>query len=342
MDKINKAEIRAIVEQVAARLGLLDVPAAALPSGAESQGAGLAAARGTPPGHKVSGPVSPAACPAAAIGQGGGSGSGIPAEVSARHVHLSAGALEALFGPGTVLAETRALSQPGEFLSDRRVRLAGPKGAIDHVAVLGPLRRAVQAELSVTDARTLGINPPLRVSGNLPGAADIDIAGPAGTLHAKGAAIIARNHLHLRPADAGLYQVRNGDSVRVRVHTERPLVFEDVAVRVDDNFMPALHLDVDEANACMLKAGDRAEIIPSGAATASLAGIAPARAAETAGEPSPEWSKPALITEAAAKRMVQRNGEKIILPSGSILTPSAKDVFLHARCTVEYAGRGGV
>ncbi|MDR1618348.1 MAG: hypothetical protein LBS06_04795, partial [Treponema sp.] len=134
---------------------------------------------------------------------------------------------------------------------------------------------------------------------------------------------------------------RNGDSVRVRVHTERPLVFEDVAVRVDDNFMPALHLDVDEANACMLKAGDRAEIIPSGAAAAGPAGITPARAAETA-SPSPEWSKPALITEAAAKRMVQKNGEKIILPPGSILTPSAKDVFLHARCTVEYAGRGGV
>jgi hypothetical protein len=195
------------------------------------------------------------------------------------------------------------------------------------VAVLGPLRRAVQAEVSVTDARNLGISPPLRVSGDLSNAADIDIAGPSGTLHAKGAAIVARNHLHLRPADAALYQVRNGDSVRVRVHAERPLTFENVAVRVDDNFMPALHLDADEANACMLKAGDRVEI-------ASPAGAA--------GGPSPELPKTALITEAAAKRMVQKNGEKIILPRGSILTPSAKDVFLHAHCTVEYAGRGGV
>ncbi|MDR2257763.1 MAG: phosphate propanoyltransferase [Treponema sp.] len=314
MDNINKEAIRAIVEQVAARLGLLDVPAA--PSGAASPG---------------SGPAGPAVCPAAAIRQGGGSG--IPAEVSARHIHLTAGALEALFGPGAVLMEMRALSQPGEFLSDKRVRLAGPKGAIDHVAVLGPLRREIQAEVSVTDARTLGINPPLRVSGDLSRAADIDITGPAGTLCAKGAAIIARNHLHLRPADTGRYQVRNGDSVRVRVHTERPLVFEDVAVRVDDNFMPALHLDFDEANACMLKAGDRAEILsPSGAAAVT--------AAEPA-IPAPELSKPALITEAEAKRMVQRSGEKIILPGGSILTPSAKDVFLHAHCIVEYTGRGG-
>jgi propanediol utilization protein len=332
MDKIDREEIRAIVEQVAARLGLLDP--AAIPSGAGKPGsAGPEAARGALPG---------------AAGQGGAAG--ISAEVSARHVHLTAGALELLFGPGAVLAETRALSQPGEFLSDRRVRLAGPRGAIDNVAVLGPLRRAVQAELSVTDARSLGINPPLRVSGDLSGAADIDIAGPAGTLHAKGAAIIARNHLHLRPADAGLYQVRNGDSVRVRVYTERPLVFEDVAVRVDDNFMPALHLDFDEANACMLKAGDRVEIVsPAGTAVAKAAEPAspapewsrPAPITGAAGGSAPEWSRPALITEAAAKRMVQKNGERIILPRGSILTPSAKDVFLHARCTVEYAGPGG-
>jgi propanediol utilization protein len=335
MDNINREEIRTIVEQVAARLGLLDIPAAGLPSGT----AGPGAARETPPGHKVpgaagSGSAGPAECPAAAIRRGGsfGSGSGIPVEASARHVHLDAAALEVLFGPGAVLTETRALSQPGEFLSDRRVRLAGPGGAIDNVAVLGPLRRTVQAELSVTDARNLGISPPLRVSGDLSNAADIDIAGPAGTLHAKGAAIIARNHLHLRPADAGLYQVRNGDSVRVRVRTERPLVFEDVAVRVHDNFMPALHLDVDEANACMLKAG----------VTAEIPGPFGSPGTEAAASPAPERAKPALITEAAAKRMVQKNGEKVILPGGSILTPSAKDVFLHAHCTVEYAGQGGV
>jgi propanediol utilization protein len=248
-------------------------------------------------------------------------------------VHLTAAALEALFGPGAGLTAVRALSQPGEFLSDKRVRLAGPKGVIDNVAVLGPLRRAVQAELSVTDARILGISPPLRVSGDLSDAVDIDITGPAGTLRAKGAAIIARNHLHLRPADAGLYRLGNGDSVRVRVFTRRPLTFEDVAVRVSDNYMPALHLDFDEANACMLKSGDKAEILsPSGAPAVQAAAPGPAFGV----------SKPALITEAEAKRLVLKAGEKIILPKGSILTPSAKDVFLHAHCTVEYAGQGGV
>jgi propanediol utilization protein len=317
MDKINREEIRAIVEQVAARLGLLDVPAA-VPSGLER-----------PAG---SGPASPAKYPAPPPG----GGSGIPAEVSARHVHLTAEALELLFGPGAALKETRALSQPGEFLSDKRVRLKGPGGTIDQVAVLGPLRRAVQAEISVTDARRLGIDPPLRVSGDLPGAADIDISGPAGTFRAKEAAIVARSHLHLRPADTGRYQVRNGDSVRVRIRGGRPLVFEDVAVRVHDNFMPALHLDTDEANACMLKAGDTAEILgPSESGAGAVKAAGPAF-------PVSELSKPPLITEAAAKRMVQKNGEKIILPRGSILTPSAKDVFLHAHCTVEYTGRGGV
>jgi propanediol utilization protein len=326
MDKINKEEIRAIVEQAAVRLGLLDLPAL----GAAVQ---EVSSRTKVSGSAGSSPASPAACPTAAIGPG--KVSGIPAEVSARHVHLTAGALETLFGPGAVLEETRALSQPGEFLSDKRVRLTGPKGAIDNVAVLGPLRRMVQVELSVTDSRALGISPPLRVSGDLSDAADIVITGPAGTLHAKGAAIIARIHLHLRPSDAELYHVRNGESIRVRVHTGRPLMFEDVAVRVNDSFMPALHLDFDEANACMLKSGDTAEIV-------SLSGAATVKAAETAGEPSPESLKAALITEAEAKRLVQKSGDKIILPRGSILTPSAKDVFLHAHCVVEYTGRGGV
>jgi propanediol utilization protein len=235
-------------------------------------------------------------------------------------VHLTGEALLALFGPEAVMGNLRALSQPGEFLSDKRVKLKGPKGEIDNVAVLGPARKAVQAEISQTDARLLGVAAPLRISGDLSGAADIDITGPAGTLHAKGAAIVAANHLHLRPADAQRYGVKNGDSVRVRVKTGRPLVFEQVAVRVSDHYMPALHLDFDEANACMLGGGDTAEILDC------------AGAAAKPGKPG----KPALITEGDAKRLVLKGGEKAVLPKGSILTPSAKDVFLHAHCTVVF------
>jgi propanediol utilization protein len=247
---------------------------------------------------------------------------GIPAEASARHVHLTRSALEALFGPGASLSELRALSQPGEFLSDKRVTLKGPKGSLENAAVLGPLRKAVQVEMSLTDSRVLGIHPPLRISGDLSGAADLEIAGPSGSL--KGAAIIAASHLHLRPSDAEKYGLKDGDFVRVRVNTRRPLVFEKTAVRVRDDFMPALHLDFDEANACMLAPGDSAEILDC-----PWAGAPP-------GPKPSKLSKPALITEADAKRLVLKNGEKIILPKGTILTPSAKDVFLHSRRVLEY------
>ncbi|MDR1899722.1 MAG: phosphate propanoyltransferase [Treponema sp.] len=322
MAEIDREAIRSIVEQVLARKGFLSSPAgpAAVTETGPAVSAGPAAAVKTvPPEPEVSGPAAQ------------GRDSGVPVEVSARHVHLSPAAAAVLFGPGAALTEKRALSQPGEFLSDQRVRLIGPRGEIDNVAVLGPLRRTVQAEISATDARELGVDAPLRLSGDLSNAADIDITGPAGTLRAKGAAIIARIHLHLRPEDAVNYGVKNGDSVRVRVRGARPLVFEDVAVRVDEHFTPALHLDLDEANACLPGPAARAEILSDGGAPVSAVPC-------PAGQAEP--SRPSLITETEARRMVQKCGGKISLPRGTILTPSAKDVFLHAHCAVEYTGRG--
>jgi propanediol utilization protein len=254
-------------------------------------------------------------------------------EASARHVHLTAEAAAVLFGPGAVLTESRALSQPGEFLSGERVRLIGPRGELGNVAILGPFRRALQVEISLTDARLLGVKAPLRLSGDLSGAADIYIAGPAGVIHARGAAIIAKNHLHLRPRDARDLSVENNGRVRVRVHTERPLVFEEVILRVGEDFMPALHLDFDEANACMLKPGDTAEILDCGVPF-------PVPAPSSGGRPAPPLpeagAKPVLVTEAEAKRLVPGSGGILRLPRGSILTPAAKDVFLYARCKVEF------
>jgi propanediol utilization protein len=255
----------------------------------------------------------------------------IPVEVSARHVHLTREALAALFGPGSGLTEKRALSQPGEFLSGERVRLIGPRGDIDNVAVLGPLRGAVQVEISLTDARILGVEAPLRLSGNLSGAADLFILGPAGILHATGAAIIAKNHIHLRPGDAEALGLLDGASVRVRVNTERPLVFEDVAVRVRDTFMPAMHIDFDEANACMLGTGTRAEILGE-AAPASVPETPPGRE----GLPVPPPPQKILVTEADAKRLAAKCGGTLSLAKGSIITPAAKDVLSSAGCSVEF------
>lgn len=170
-------------------------------------------------------------------------------EISARHVHLTTQALETLFGPGYQLTHKRDLSQPGEFLSGERVKIVTRKGEIDNVAVLGPVRKAVQVELSMTDARSLGLKAPVRLSGDLSGAADVILVGPAGMVDAKGSAIVAKAHVHMTPADAEAYQVSNGDTVSIRLDTQRPTTLEGVEVRVRDNFRLAVHIDFDEANA---------------------------------------------------------------------------------------------
>jgi propanediol utilization protein len=260
---------------------------------------------------------------------------GIPVEASGRHVHLTQEAMEVLFGPGAALNPKRPLSQTGQFLAQERVGLVSPKAALDKVAILGPLRSAVQVELSLTDAAALGIKPPIRISGNLEGAADLDIVGPAGTYHAKGAVIIAARHLHLRPKDAIKYGLRNGQTVSIRVRTERPVIFEKVAVRVSESAMPAFHIDCDEANSCMLSRAPGpvyAEILKDG----SLVG--PKQQVHTWGGSfrSEKLPKAKLITESEAKRLAGAGSMQVSLPRGTLLTPSAKDVFLHSRCTIVF------
>ena len=173
----------------------------------------------------------------------------VPVEISARHVHLTQEALECLFGPGAQLTKKRELSQPGEFLSGERLKVVTRKGEIDNVAVLGPVRKQVQVELSLTDARSLGLNVPINLSGDLNGAADVLLVGPAGSMVAKGAAIAAKAHVHMTPADAAQYQVRDGQTVRVRLDTARPVTLDGVVVRVRKDFKLAVHVDYDEANA---------------------------------------------------------------------------------------------
>lgn len=184
----------------------------------------------------------------------------IPIESSARHVHLTKEAVELLFGKGATLTKKRDLSQPGEFLSEQRLKLVTAKGEIVNVAVLGPERKAVQVELSMTDCRSLGIKAPVNLSGDLTNAGSVYLVSENAVLNAAGSVIVAKNHIHMTPQDAALYSVKDGQSVRVKADTDRPVTFEDVTVRVNEKFSLAMHIDFDEANACCLQKNSTGKI----------------------------------------------------------------------------------
>jgi propanediol utilization protein len=179
----------------------------------------------------------------------------IPLSVSARHVHLAREQVAALFGPGHELTRYKDLSQPGQFACNERVTLNGPRGSIADVRILGPVRAEAQVEISRTDERQLGIDAPIRASGDLAGSPGIELVGPAGRLQLERGVIQALRHIHMSPADAQLYGVRDKDWVMVRVGGERGLVFDDVLVRVHADYVLDMHLDTDEANAADLGPG---------------------------------------------------------------------------------------
>ena len=181
-------------------------------------------------------------------------------EASGRHVHLTKEQARTLFGHG--LTPKRSLSQPGQFLSRERVTVRGPKGEFANVAVLGPERQEGQVEISLTDARALGIPAPIRLSGDIEGTPGAELLGPKGRVTLLQGVIAAKRHIHLTPEAAKAFGVENGQTVRLKTYTERPLIFEDVAVRVSPRFAPYAHLDYDEANACGFRAGDLGRILP--------------------------------------------------------------------------------
>jgi putative phosphotransacetylase len=182
-------------------------------------------------------------------------------EGSARHVHVTQEHLETLFGAGAALHPKRDLSQPGQYLSDEKVRLEGPKGAIDRISILGPCRPFTQVELSLTDARALGIEVPVRESGNIAGSAPIKIVGPAGSVELQEGAIAAKRHIHLRPEDAQKIGIQDKQIVSVKTLGDRSVTFHEVVARVSEKFMPAMHLDFDEMNAALLSGEVHGEII---------------------------------------------------------------------------------
>jgi len=176
----------------------------------------------------------------------------IPIGISAHHVHLSQAHVEALFGAGHTLTWHADLTQPGQFACKEEVSLIGPKGRIDRVRVLGPVRPETQIEISRTEEFRLGIDAPVRLSGDLAGTPGITLEGPAGQVRVDRGVICAMRHIHMAPQDALELAVRDHDVVRVRVSGERSLVFGDVAVRVSPDFRLDMHIDTDEANAAEL------------------------------------------------------------------------------------------
>jgi putative phosphotransacetylase len=187
----------------------------------------------------------------------------IPIGVSNRHAHITREHFEVLFGEGADFSRLRDLSQPGQFAANERFDVQGPKGAIKGVRLLGPFRPKTQIEVSRTDAVVLGVQPPVRESGDLGGSASLRLIGPRGSVEVREGLILARRHLHCTSADAAAIGLSNGEVVRVRVGRGggRESIFEQTVVRVSEKFSLELHLDTDEANAAGVKTGDLAYIV---------------------------------------------------------------------------------
>jgi len=171
-------------------------------------------------------------------------------ETSARHIHVTEEHLEILFGKGAKLTNKKDLSQPGQFACEERLTIEGPKKSLAGVTILGPTRPATQVEVSLTDARTLGINAPIRESGDVAGSGACKLIGPAGEVEISEGVIIAKRHIHTTPVDAAELGVKDKEVVSVKIDTDgRSLIFGDVVVRVSEKFSTAMHIDTDESNA---------------------------------------------------------------------------------------------
>lgn len=183
-------------------------------------------------------------------------------EISARHAHVTQADLETLFGAGAVLHPKKNLSQPGQYASEEKVDVVGPKSTIKNVSILGPCRNASQVEVSLTDARTLGVSALVRESGSIEGTNGVTLVGPAGSVVLSKGLIAAKRHIHLTPEVAAEFGVKNSQVVSVKVGAnERTTSFGDVVIRISEKFAPAMHIDTDEANAAGLSGESWGEVV---------------------------------------------------------------------------------
>jgi len=185
----------------------------------------------------------------------------VPIGVSARHIHVCQAHLEELFGRGYQLKVFKDLTQPGQYAAEEQVTLVGPKGVLQKVRILGPCRSKTQIEVSQTDAYALGIgNVPTRDSGDLENSPGIIICGPNGAVTVKEGVVIAKRHIHLIPEQAAQYGLVDKDLVKVKIDNERGITFDNVLIRVNDQYAMDFHLDFDEANACGAKTGMQGKV----------------------------------------------------------------------------------
>ena len=183
-------------------------------------------------------------------------------ETSARHVHVSQKDLETLFGAGYQLTHKKDLSQPGQYACAERVDVVGPKKTLTGVSILGPVRKETQVEISLTDARSIGVSAPIRESGDTAGSGACKLVGPCGEVELTQGVIAAKRHIHMTPADAAEMDVKDKDVVCVKVLTDgRNTIFGDVVVRVNENFALAMHIDTDESNAAACGRNQMGEIV---------------------------------------------------------------------------------
>ncbi len=184
-------------------------------------------------------------------------------ETSARHVHVTREALDILFGEGYELTKKKDLSQPGQFACNERVAVVGAKSQFPAVSILGPIRSACQVELSLTDARSIGVDAPVRESGDIEGTGACKLVGPKGEVELDCGVIAAKRHIHATPEDAEKYGLTDKQIVKVKIPSAggRALIFDDVVVRVSPKFALAMHIDTDESNAAVPASGCIGEIV---------------------------------------------------------------------------------
>lgn len=185
----------------------------------------------------------------------------VPVGISNRHIHISKVDLDILFGEGYELTNYINLSQPGQYATHEKVDIVGPKGTLKSVRILGPTRKETQVEISITDGFVLGVNPPVRDSGDIDDSPGAKIVGPKGEVILQKGIIAAARHIHMHTKDAENFDVKDTDIVNVKVGGKRGLVFDNVLVRVHPTYALEMHIDIDEANAARLKNGDKLEMI---------------------------------------------------------------------------------
>lgn len=185
----------------------------------------------------------------------------VPVASSARHIHLCRADVEALFGPGYTLQKFRDLSQPGQYACKEQLTVVGPKGQLQKVRVLGPERAATQVEIALTDSFALGLRPPVRMSGKTAGSPGCKLIGPAGTVELREGVIAAARHLHLSAEQAALFDLKDGQSVKLRAEGQRATVLENVIVRCGKGHDMEVHIDTDEANAIAMSGSTMMEVL---------------------------------------------------------------------------------